>query len=428
MVITKYLDKSGGNAMNKLTAQEKSWILYDVGNSAFVLMISTIIPIYFKNLASSAGMSASNSTAYLSYGISISTIIVAILGPILGTLADTKNYKKRLFISSAGLGIIGCVCLAIPFGWFAFLTVFIIAKVGFSGSLIFYDSMLGDITTEERMDHVSSLGFAWGYIGSCIPFTISLLLILSADKIGMSATTLTLCSFLLVATWWSVITIPLLKQYKQIHYVEIKEHPVKDSFVRLSKIFKELKDNKNILWFVLAFFFYIDGVYTIIDMATSYGKDVGITDNNLLLALLLTQVVAFPCSILFGRLSKRFKAEKLISVSILGYLAIALFALQLDKAWEFWFLAVCVAVFQGAIQALSRSFFAKIIPSEKSSEYFGIYDIFGKGAAFLGTLLMGISTQIIGTSKAGVAVIAMMFVIGFLLFRKAVLENNKVLY
>lgn len=411
--------------MNKLTTQEKSWILYDVGNSAFVLMVSTIIPIYFKNLASQAGISASLSTAYLGYAISISTIIVAILGPILGTLADTKNYKKRLFVISAGIGIAGCACLAIPYGWLTYLIVFIIAKIGFSGSLIFYDSMLGDITTEERMDDVSSLGYAWGYIGSCVPFTIALVLILSADKLGVNSTTMTPFSFLFVAVWWTVITLPLLKNYKQLHYIEAGAHPVKESMQRLSHIFIEMKQHKNILWFVIAFFFYIDGVYTIIDMATSYGKDVGISDNNLLLALLLTQVVAFPCAILFGRLSKKYKAEHLIHVSILGYLGIALFALQLDKAWEFWFLAVCVAVFQGAIQALSRSFFAKIIPKEKSSEYFGIYDIFGKGAAFLGTLLMGVSTQIFGTSKAGVAVIAIMFVIGFVLFRKAVIENNK---
>lgn len=412
--------------MNKLTVQEKSWILYDVGNSAFVLMISTIIPIYFKNLAAEAGISGSLSTAYLGYGISLSTIIVAILGPILGTLADTKNYKKRLFIISAGVGIIGCAGLSIPYGWVTYLIVFIIAKIGFSGSLIFYDAMLSDITTEDRMDHVSSLGYAWGYIGSCIPFTISLVLILFAEQLGLSSKTMTLISFLLVAIWWTLITLPLLKNYKQIHYIERGERPLKEAIKRLSHIFSEMKQRKNILWFVIAFFFYIDGVYTIIDMATSYGKDVGISDNNLLLALLLTQVVAFPCSILFGRLSKKFRTEQLIHVSILGYLGVALFALQLDKAWEFWFLAVCVAVFQGAIQALSRSYFAKMIPKEKSSEYFGIYDIFGKGAAFLGTLLMGLSTQIFGTSKAGVGVIAIMFVIGFVLFRKAVIENNKI--
>ena len=161
--------------------------------------------------------------------------------------------------------------------------------------------------------------------------------------------------------------------------------PVKESFRRIADVVKGLGGNRQILFFLIGFFFYIDGVYTIIDLATTYGKDVGISDTDLVLALLLTQVVAFPCAIAFGKISKRFRNGRLIQVSILAYFAIAVFALQLDKAWEFWFLAVCVAVFQGTIQALSRSYFAKIIPKEKSSEYFGFYDIFGKGAAFMGT-------------------------------------------
>ena len=199
---------------------------------------------------------------------------------------------------------------------------------------------------------------------------------------------------------------------------------MRDSFVRLKKIFSEIREKPEIWYFLLAFFFYIDGVYTIIDMATSYGKDVGITDTNLLLALLLTQIVAFPCSILFGQLSKRVQGTKLIQASIVGYFFVVLFALQLDKAWEFWFLAVWVAVFQGAIQSLSRSYFAKIVPKEKATEYFGFFDIFGKGAAFMGTLLMGISTQLFDTSRAGVAVLAVMFAIGFVLFRIAVGKGN----
>jgi UMF1 family MFS transporter len=188
---------------------------------------------------------------------------------------------------------------------------------------------------------------------------------------------------------------------------------------RLGGVFKDIKKQKEIFVFLLAFFFYIDGVYTIIDMATSYGKDVGISDNQLLFALLLTQVVAFPCAILFGRLSQKYKTKDLINVCIVGYFLITAFALQLDKAWEFWFLAVCVAMFQGAIQSLSRSYYAKIIPKEKSSEYFGFYDIFGKGASFTGTMLMGIFTQITGTSKAGVALICLMFILGFIIFQQA---------
>ena len=186
---------------------------------------------------------------------------------------------------------------------------------------------------------------------------------------------------------------------------------------------KGLKHQRKILFFLLGFFFYIDGVYTIIDMATTYGKDVGISDTDLVLALLMTQVVAFPCSIAFGKISKRFKNGSLIQVSILAYFLIAVFALQLDKAWEFWFLAVCVAVFQGAIQALSRSYFAKIIPKEKSSEYFGFYDIFGKGAAFIGTMVMGISTMVSGSSRYGVAILSSMFLVGFFFFRKAEKEE-----
>ena len=405
---------------SKLTKLEKYWIMYDVGNSAFILLVSTIIPIYFKNIASVNGISAANSTAYWGYAISISTLIVAILGPTLGTLADTKGYKKPLFSTLLIIGVIGCMALSLDLSWLAFLFVFVIAKVGVSGSLIFYDAMLSDVTTDDRMDLLSSLGYAWGYIGSCIPFTISLVIILFADKLSLTSTAATKIAFILNALWWLVVSLPLFKNYKQIHYVEAERDALKMAFLRLKNTFKDIKNQKEIFVFLLAFFFYIDGVYTIIEMATSYGKDVGISDNNLLFALLLTQVVAFPFAIFFGKLSKKYKTKDLINVAIIGYFLIAIFALQLDKAWEFWFLAVCVAVFQGAIQALSRSYFAKIIPKEKSSEYFGFFDIFGKGASFTGAFLMGITTQISGNSKTGVAFIAVMFVIGFLIFNKSV--------
>lgn len=401
---------------DKLTKLEKYWVLYDVGNSAFVLLVSTIIPIYFKNMAEGKGISAADSTAYLSYAISISTILIAILGPILGTLADNKNHKKPLFILFMMLGVLGCAGLALPKSWIAFLTIFIIAKVGLGGSLIFYDSMMVDVTTDERMDKVSSHGFAWGYIGSCVPFIISLLLVLGSDVIGISGTLATGIAFLLNASWWGLVTVPLLKNYEQKYYVESSTATVKKSFTRLCGIAKELKNNRKVATFLLAFFFYIDGVYTIIEMATSYGKDVGINDTSLLLALLLTQFVAFPCAIFFGKLAQKYETKKLISVCIIAYFLVAVYGLQLDKGWEFWLMASVVGVFQGAIQALSRSYYAKIIPKEKSSEYFGVYDIFGKGASFMGTMLMGISTQTFRTSKAGVIVIACMFVIGYALF------------
>ena len=407
----------------KITRLEKQWILYDVGNSAFTMLCTTIIPIYFKNIATADNLSNSDSTAFLSFTLSLSTILVAVLGPILGTMADTKNYKKPLFVSTFLVGVIGCMAMAFASKWLAFLAVFCIAKTGYQLSLIFYDSMLTDVTTEDRMDEISSQGYAWGYIGSCVPFIASLVLILGSDVIGISGGMAMTLALFLNAVWWAGVTIPLIRNYRQIHYVEKVNHPVKESFRRIVDVVKGLKHQRKILFFLLGFFFYIDGVYTIIDMATTYGKDVGISDTDLVLALLMTQVVAFPCSIAFGKISKRFKNGSLIQVSILAYFLIAVFALQLDKAWEFWFLAVCVAVFQGAIQALSRSYFAKIIPKEKSSEYFGFYDIFGKGAAFIGTTVMGISTMVSGSSRYGVAILSLMFLVGFFFFRKAEKEE-----
>lgn len=399
--------------MNKLTKLEKYWILYDVGNSAFVLLVSTIIPIYFKNIASSVGISLSDSTAYYSYAVSISTLIVALTSPVLGSIGDRKNVRKPIFTFFMLIGVLGLAALSLPVNWIIFLTIFVIAKVGFSTSLIFYDSMLVDITTSERIDEVSSHGYAWGYIGSCIPFSLSLLLILNCNKIGISTILATTISFVMNALWWLLITIPLLKNYQQLNYTNTK----KPIFKNFKNIFINIKNNQKILFFLIAFFFYIDGVYTIIEMATSYGKDVGINDSHLLLALLLTQIVAFPFSILFGKLTKKYTLKSLITSCILGYFLIAIFALGLDSAWKFWLLAVFVAIFQGAIQALSRSYYTKIIPENNASEYFSIFDIFGKGASFMGTLLMGVTTQLTNNSRYGVIVIAIMFVIGGLIFK-----------
>lgn len=405
--------------MKHLTRQEKNWILYDVGNSAFVMLTATVIPIYFKNIAEGAGVSAADSTAFFGYASSLVTILVAVLGPVLGTMADTKGYKKPLFGFFVGIGVLGLTGLCAPLGWLSFLGIYVISKVGYQSSLIFYDSMLNDVTTTDRVDQVSSYGYAWGYIGSCIPFVVSILLILNADTLGLGMESAMATAFLLNAAWWLLMTLPLLKGFEQRFFVENREYPVKDSFQRLGSILKDLKHEPKIVWFLVAFFFYIDGVYTIIDMATSYGKDMGISDTSLMLALLLTQVVAFPCSALFGILARRIEGGKLIQISIAGYFGVVLFALQLDKTWEFWFLAVWVAVFQGGIQALSRSYYTKIIPEERTAEYFGFYDIFGKGAAFMGTMLVGVATQLSGSSRTGVGMLAILFLAGFCLFRKA---------
>lgn len=408
----------------KLNGKEKRWILYDVGNSAFVLLVATIIPIYFNYLAGKAGLSDVDYLAYWGYAASICTVIVAILGPVLGTIADTKGYKKPIFMISILIGTIACSVLGLMVQWMAFLIVFLIAKVGFSASLIFYDSMLSDITDEERMDYVSSQGYAWGYIGSCVPFVLCLVIVLGSDPLGIRMETAMGIAFVLVAVWWLLMSLPLLKNYEQKYYVEKKPHAIAQSLKRLGETFKNMKEEKQVFMFLLAFFFYIDGVYTIIDMATAYGSALGLDSTGLLLALLVTQIVAFPCAIIFGNLSYRIRTEKLIIVCIFAYLGIAIFAVFLKTQLQFWILAILVGMFQGGIQALSRSYFTKIIPEEHSGEYFGLMDICGKGASFVGTTIVSIVSQLTGNISMGVGMIAILFCIGIVIFLKAVSMNR----
>ena len=291
-----------------LTSLERAWILYDVGNSAFVLLVATLIPIFFNALAEGGGLSSVEYLAYWGYAASAVTVITAVLSPILGTLADTRNYKKPIFTFCVAVGVIGCCAMGMASTWLPFLLIFIFAKVGFSGSLVFYDSMLSDVTVPDRMDEVSSKGYAWGYIGSCVPFVVCL-------------------------------------------------------------------------------------------------------------ALLVTQIVAFPSALVFGRLSGQYPSGTLIPVCIAAYAGIALFAFFLKHQWQFWVLAVVVGMFQGGIQALSRSHFAKIIPPEKSGEYFGLFDICGKGASFLGTMIVSVGSQLTGSANVGVGSLIVLFIVGFVLFR-----------
>lgn len=407
-----------------MTREEKNWVLYDVGNSAFVLLVATIMPIYFNYLAENAGLSAADYLAYWGYATSAATLIVALLGPVFGTLADTEGLKKPIFTTTMLIGGIGCLALGFSRQWFLFLLIYIIAKIGFSGSLIFYDSMLGDITTEDRVDNVSSQGYAWGYIGSCVPFVVCLGVVLGAGKIGISTELAMMISFAIVAVWWIGASIPLLKSYQQKHYVERQPKAVQNSFKRLDATLKNIRNEKKIFLFLVAFFFYIDGVYTIIDMATAYGTALGLDSTGLLLALLVTQLVAFPFAIIFGRLSKCYDVRTLITVCIAAYFGIAVFAIFLKAQWQFWIMAILVGMFQGGIQALSRSYFTKIIPAEKSGEYFGLMDICGKGASFLGTTVISLIAQFTGKVNIGVGAISLFFVCGMIVFKMATAEEE----
>ena len=415
----------------KLTPLEKSWIGYDIANSAFILLVSTIIPIYFEALCTEGGLSNADYLSAWSFVGSIATVIVAFVGPICGTMADRKGFKKPIFLLSLALGAVGCAALGAAWSWLSFAVIFVIAKVGYNSANVFYDAMLPEITTQERMDDVSSRGYAYGYIGSVIPFVLCLLVVLGNEAIGISMGTAMTIAFLLTAAWWVGLSLPLLKKYKQTAYVEAKGNPVAQAFGQLWKTFQEAKKHKHILVYLLAFFFFIDGVYTIIEMATAYGTSLGLDKTGLLLALLWTQVVAFPFAILFGRLAAKHDTGKLIKLCILAYTGITLFAVFLVAQWQFWLLATLVGMFQGGIQALSRSYLGKIVPADQSGEYYGLMDICGKGASFLGMMLVGtvstlaegITFNVFGlelqSQSLAVGSLVIIFVIGYLLFRKA---------
>lgn len=409
----------------RLTNEEISWILYDVGNSAFTMLACSLIPIWFKSLAIGTApgqITSDEATAYWAAGVAVVTVIVALIGPICGVLADHKDTKKLFFQTAVFIGVAGCVLTGFTTNWVLFLVVYIISKIAYSCSLTFYDSMLNDVTTEERMDEVSSYGFAWGYIGSCIPFLIALIFyVLGPDMLKVIPDMVSrIVGFGVTAVWWLLVTIPLLKVYKQKNYTEPEKNAVLKVFTKLGTTLKNIAvRDKKVLFFLVAFFLYIDGVGTIIDNCINIGTDLGLNTVGQVVFLLATQVVAWIFSLIFANLSKKYRTVDLISVCIVGYLCVCLYALTLKTLWQFGIMAFGVGMFQGSIQSLSRSYFSKIIPAENSGEYFGIYDIFAKGASFLGSAVIAWVKLAGGTINIAVGLLAFFFLFGFVFLRLA---------
>ena len=391
-----------------LTKKELSWVLYDVGNSAFVMLSTALIPVYFASIADPG----SSVVVAWGYAETVASLVLAVIMPVLGSLADLAGNKKKFLVGFAGTGAVACAALGIPEHALVFLVVYVIAAIMLNGSMVFYDAFLVDATTEERYDKVSSHGYAWGYIGSCIPFIACLAVVLGGSKLGMKI------AFIITAVWWVIFTVPVAKNVKQLHGKKRSDHVLRTTISGLKGTVKSIMKDKRLLFFMLAFFFYIDGVHTVIKMSTSYGTDLGIDSTQLVLALLVTQFVAFPSAIAYGNLAKRFGTKRMLKVGVLAYFFIVLFAaFFLKSAVEFWILAICVGLFQGGIQALSRSEYGKLIPKERANEYYGFFDIFGKYAAVMGTFLVSAFTQLTGSSSLGVLSIALLFIVGFLFLR-----------
>ncbi|MGL4368654.1 MAG: MFS transporter [Spirochaetota bacterium] len=408
--------------MKKMTKQEKSWILYDVANSAFTLIIvTTFMPLFFKGVASK-GIDSALSTANLGFANSAASLILALMSPVLGAIADNKGIKKKFVFLFLMTGIVftSMFTLVGEGDWVLCIVLYVIASVGYMGANVFYDAFLNDVTTHDRADWISSNGYAWGYIGSVIPFILCLVIYLKPGLFGIGSNiTAIRAVFIITALWWLICSIPLLLNVTQIHGIEGAKNPVRESFARLISTFKDIKKYRNVFLFMLAYFFYIDGVYTIIKMAIAYGMEMGLSQSSLLIIVLAIQIIAFPCALVFGRLAQKFSARRMLFAGIGVYFIIAILGFSMAyitdmkvKLAILWAMALLVGMAQGGIQALSRSFFCKIIPKEKSAQFFGFFDIFGKFATVLGPLLMGIAAAVTGSSSYGVLALVILFAVG----------------
>ena len=412
----------------RFTREEKSWIMYDWANSVYAtIMMAAVFPIYFTTVANAAGYEGD---FWWALGTSAAMIIVAVLAPIVGAIADFAGYRMKMFAIFFVIGVGFTLASAFVGNWMLLLLGYAVSHIGFSGSCLVYDSFLSEVTTPDRMDKISGHGFAWGYIGgSTIPFLISIALIMLHETIGITETLAIRISVALAAVWWGVFTIPFFKNIKQKYSIERPENfaILRAAFSAAWETAKKIVKNKKIMFFIIAYFFYIDGVGTVINMSTAYGTTLGLGTTDMILALLVTQLIAFPCSIWFSSLAQRFGSLNLLRGAVCVYLVICsigfIMGFGLEQSWFgvetatylFWMLACMVGTVQGGIQAISRSYFCQMIPPENAGEFFGFFDIFGKFAAVLGPVLYATVRGATGSPAFAILSIVALFFIGLIM-------------
>ncbi|MCI6883855.1 MFS transporter [bacterium] len=382
------------------TRQELSWMMYDWANSAHSVIIVTLLPIFFDTVAGYTADSVSSMSTW-GYATSIAMAIVAISAPFLGVFGDIRGMRKKLFTVFLLIGVAACAGLAFTPGMdftsstsaagnvaMLILVLYIISVIGFDASAIYYDAFLTDITTEDRMDKVSTMGYGLGYIGGS---TIPLVIFLVMNLMGVPMLTCLAFIFALTAVWWLVFSIPLLKNCQQTSGKPYEKGDVGRNIRGVGTTVLEILDNKTMLVYILAYFFYIDGVHTIISMATTYGANLGLDSTGMMLALLLVQVLGLPFCLMYMKFSAKFGARTMVGFGICVYMFICVFGYFMNSLWQFWVLAVLCATSQGGIQALSRSMFGKLIPDkDRVGEFFGFFDIFGKFSSIIGPTLVGL--------------------------------------
>lgn len=399
-----------------------AWAMYDWANSAFATTImAAVLPVYYESVAG-AGLPGNMATVYWAYTTSISLLIAAILGPILGAVADFRGSKKRFLTIFMVIGVAGTALMYfIQTGdWLLASLFFVVGEFGFAGSLVFYDALLPHVASPDEIDQVSSRGYAMGYLGGGLLLAINLAMIMLAPKEQQGL--MTRLSFLSVAIWWFVFTLPLLRNVKEpprhVKAQEIGGNPILVSFKRLGGTFRDIRRYRELFIFLIAFWLYNDGIGTIIKMATIYGAEIGIGSTTLIGTLLMVQFVGIPFTFAFGWLAKKIGTKNSIYLALLVYTVIAIFGYFLQEAWQFFVLGAAVATVQGGSQALSRSLFGRLAPKSKSAEFFGFFSVSEKFAGIAGPFLFGLVGQMMGNSRLAIISLVVFFAIGAVLLSR----------
>ena len=409
-----------------------SWSLYDWANSAFATTVMAgFFPVFFKSYWS-AGADVTASSFRLGLGNSIAGIVIMMLAPLLGAIADKGGARKKflLFFTAMGVVMTAGLYLVEKGAWELAVLLYVVASIGFNGGNVFYDALIVVVAPREKLDMVSAVGFALGYLGGGLLFALNVAMTLWPHAFGLAdAAQAVQVSFVMVAVWWAVFSIPIMVFIKEPRATQDRTilELVKDGSRQLMITFHEIRRLRVLFLFLIAYWCYIDAVDTIIRMAVDYGLSLGFQAQNLIVALLITQIVGFPAALAFGHLGERLGAKTGIFIGIAFYIAITLWAMRMDRVVEFYILAAAIGLVQGGIQSLSRSLYASMIPADKSAEFFGFYNMLGKFATVLGPVLMGVVGVLTGSTRLSLLAVVALFVVGaVLLYSVNVAEGREI--